>query len=146
MCTPCRAFLFRPYKIRGNLPHRCARSGKARCFCPARSTKHLLSPGSYRTYSTKITRQRRQPLASSHIKPYNYTGFFLLLQEYYAIFFKILRKIFTKFCAVFCATCTKIKIFTFFRLFSRVHTAFFTKKWYNEGVYIKRKESPHDEA
>ncbi|MBQ8350514.1 MAG: hypothetical protein IJY20_00515, partial [Clostridia bacterium] len=44
--TPCRAFLFRPYKIRGNLPHRCARLVKARRFSPGEGAKNiLLSPG-----------------------------------------------------------------------------------------------------
>jgi hypothetical protein len=70
----------------GNLPHRLARWGKQGARAPKKEPEGLAVARFKRTYSTKITRKMRQPLASSHIKPYHYTGFFIILQEKYAIF------------------------------------------------------------
>ena len=54
------------------------------------------------------TLNRRQPPASSHIKPFHYTGFFLLLQEKYSFFCVIDVEIYITFLGLFCAYCIKI--------------------------------------
>ena len=58
--------------------------------------RDIPSPDS-RTYSAKITFEgvpSKQPLASSHIKPYHYTTFVFKLQEVFKIFHDDFQRIF----------------------------------------------------
>jgi hypothetical protein len=78
--TPCRAFLLTPYENREICRTDWPGWGKQGARAPKKEPEGLAVARLKRTYSTKITRKMRQPLASSHIKPYHYTGFLLILQ------------------------------------------------------------------